>query len=1147
MHITSKLEAAANFLRGNLAKAWKVTLILTVLACSTALAQNLTGEIDGTVRDSSGAAIPNASITIRNTDQNLVVRTVRSDQQGQFTVPLLAVGHYSLSATAVGFQTATVNGIDVHVNQSVLIPITLALGPISQTVNVTAESIGVQLESPAAGTLVNNTQMTQQSLSSRNFLQLLNLQPGVTGNIPGPQDRGAIASSGVVNAANYSVNGLPPAQNGFFVDGEDMQRRSAGGSQIAAYPGLDFIQEMDLQRSNFGAQYGGSGSAFVSIETKSGSSSFHGSAFEFFRSQILNANSFFNNLAGIPRPGSRYNDFGYSLGGPVWIPYLTHRNTSRTFFFFGQEYLRSESLTQETLTNIPTAAQRHGIFDTPVCVAYNAAGKCTSSATAITRIDPTAQAYLTDIIDKTPLPNNPNDPQGLIAAESGINNETQTIIRIDHQFTDKLSVFFRYLDDPFQLVVPNGLRQTTGIPGVGTSRVTDGATIFLGHATYIVNSNNVLDGGFAHMQNWVTALPTGLIAQANSPDIRPVLPFVSTLNRVPNLNINGSTYAAIGPYDNRDPLTQVFVNDTSTLGRHTLRVGVNIELQQAGNNFGQTNAGAFTFSASAIPPGSHATPFEQAFANFLLGQVTTFQQDSSDTAVLPHTNLYEAYFQDTVHLSSRLTVDAGVRYSYIAQPTSGVLPGYPFIPLVNFVPTLYVPSEAPTISALGAICTRAPCSGTAVPNPNYNPLNGLIIGGKNSPFGDKVTAQPTLTFAPRFGFAYDMFGNGHTALRGGYGIYYLLTPNAAYQQMATRNPPNVTSLIISNTSFDDPGGGGTVSSFPVTLQAAQPNARTPYVQMWSLDLQQQLNRSLLVDIGYYGNHGVHEAQSEDMNQIPPGMYVQAGIIPGNIVTPSNTQILNQIRPYVGYGPLNSLQNAFSSNYNALQVSLQKHISGGALVTINYTYSKALSNGDGSPQDIYNLHSNYGPTGFDRTNVFTAYFIYHLPFFRAQQGWLEHLLGGWETTGIVTYGSGFFLTPHTINVDPAGLGILVTGSSAAGTGTPDALSNPNIGAPHTLRQWFNTNAFAPVPPGQYRVGNAGIGDIKGPGYENWDLSLFKNFRLKESLNFQLRGESFNTFNHTNFAGVGTTLGQTNYGQIISTGPARVIQLAAKLMF
>ena len=1123
-----------------------IALALCFLHSTALFGQNLTGEIDGVVKDSSGAVIPNATVTVKNADQNLVVRSVHANAQGEFTAPLLAIGNYSVIVDAPGFKTTMQTEV-VHVGLTTSVPVVLLPGSISQTVEVTSSTLAPQLDSAAAGTLVTNKKMTQLSLSSRNFIQLLTIQPGISGPIPGPQDRGAIASKGTVNSAQLSVDGIGSAQNGYFVDGEDMQRRSAGGSQIAAYPGIDFIQEMNLQRSNYGAQYGGSGSAFVSINTKSGSTAFHGSAFEFFRSQILNANGYFNNRGNIPRPGLRYNDYGYDIGGPVWIPHFMNRSNAKTFFYFGQEYLRSLTNSQETLTNIPTATQRQGHFNAPVCVGYNTNGTCAKTATTISQFDPTAQAYLTDIINKTPLPNNPSDPQGLITSEPGTNNETQTFIRIDHQFNEKLNVFFRYLDDPFHLVVPNGLRQNQGIPGVGTSTVTDGATIFLGHATYVINPNNVVDGGFAHMQNWVTAQLTGLLLSANSPNINPKVPYVSTLGHVPDLHINGSSYAAISPYDNRDPVTQVFVNDTDTLGRHVLNFGINLEYQQAGNNAGDGNNGSFSFAPGKLAPSSSETQFDQAFANFLQGKVTNFQQTSLDTASLPHTNLYEAYAQDDFRITPRLTINMGVRYSYIAQPTAGHLQGFQFLPIVNFVPGSYIAANAPTIDSSGLICTKAPCKGGGTPNPSFDQSNGLIIGGKTSPYGEKVTQQPKLTFAPRFGFAYDPYGDGHTAVRGGFGIYYLQVPNVDAQQMSTLNPPNLVNTVIQNTSFDSPGNGVAVlSSSPTILHAIQVNPRNPYIESFNVDLQHQIGPNTILDFGYFGNHAVHLAVTEDINAPPPGLYAEKGIIPGNAVTPGTTQPLNQIRPYLGYGPIDAQLQAFSSNYNGLQVSATRRLTGGSVLTVNYTYSRALSNAT-APQNIYDPAAEYGPSAFNRTHIFNANFVYMLPFFRAQQGLTGHLLGGWEATGIVYYGSGLSLTPHTINVDPGGVGLLATGSSENGTARPDYVSNPNHSAPHTLAQWFNTKAFAQVPTGEYRPGNASNGSILGPGYGDWDLSLFKNIQIRQELNMQLRAESFNTFNHTNFSGVATTLGLTNYGQVTSAGPARVLQLAAKIVF
>ena len=1033
--------------------------VLSLLQPKQALGQNITGEIDGNIRDSSGAVIPNATVTVTNTDRNQVALTVQSNAQGEFTAPLLAIGHYSISVTAQGFKTTTQSS-EVHVGVATPLEVNLQPGAVSETVEVNASALAPQLDTAAAATLVTGDKVTQLSLSSRNFLQLLYIQPGISGGIPGPQDRGAIAASGTVNSANFSVGGLGPSQNGFFVDGEDLQRRSAGGSQIAAYPGIDFIEEMNFQRNNYGAQYGGSGSAFVSINTKSGSTDFHGSAFEFFRSQILNANGYFNNLGRIPRPGLRYNDFGFGVGGPVWIPGWTERSTTKTFFYVGQEYLRSETNTQQTLTNIPTAAQRGGTFDAPVCVSYNAAGTCMQSTTQIAQFDPTAQAYLTDIINKTPVPNNPSDRQGLITSEPGFNNETQTFIRIDHQITQKLNVFFRYLDDPFHLTVPAGLRQAQGIPGVGTSTVTDGATSFLGHATYVISTHLVLEGGGAHLQNWVTALPIGLLLPSNSPAIRPTLPYVSTLTRVPDLTINGSSYAAIGPYDNRDPVTQFFANLTYTLGRHELQSGFNLEYQQAGNNYAQTNAGAFHFSAGNLAQGSSETLFDQSFANFLTGSVTNFQQSSKDAAAVPHTNLYEAYVQDDFHATPRLTLNAGVRYSYIAQPTAGTLTGFAPAPIVNFLPSRYSAATAPALTSNGLICTAAPCAGGALPNPGYDRQNGLIIGGQNSPYGEKVTSQPHLTFAPRIGFSFDPYGNGTTAIRGGYGLYYQLVPNVIYQQMSTLNPPNVVTTTIQNTSFDTPGNGiPTLSAAPQVLQATQQNALNPYLHAWSLDLQRELGRGAILDIGYFGNATVHLPVNENINQPAVGLYAKLGLFPGNKVTPSNTQTLNRIRPFQGYGPIVSQVEAFSSNYHSLQVSATKRLSGGSVLTANYTYSRALSNAN-TPRDIYNPAAEYGPATFNRTHIFNANFVYLLPFMRAQEGIAGHALGGWQLTGIVSYGSGLPLTAATINVDPGGVGVLATGTASAAR--PDQLSNPNSGAPHLRTQWFKTSAFALVP-------------------------------------------------------------------------------------
>ena len=1125
-------------------------MIFLLLCGPSSHAQVLTGEIDGTVHDATGAVIPGATVTITNSDQNLVERTVKTDSAGVFTAPLLTIGGYSISVTAPGFQSYTIKGVQVHVGQPTPAPnIALSAGGVTQSVDVSAAAVETQLDSAASNTLIENDQVTQLPLSSRDYLQLLYIQPGISGGIPGPDDRGNITTNGQVNTQTFSVNGNGTAANAYYVDGADTLKRA--GQQPVAFPGVDFIQEINLQRADYGAEFGGAGAAFVSVQTKSGTSNFHGGAFGFFRSQVLNANSYFNKVVTpqIVRGGLRYADFGYYVGGPVLIPGFNHGN-QKTFFFFGQEYLREASTFPQTITNLSTLAQRAGTFVHPVCVQYNPTRTaCITSTTQInpTSFDSTAQAYLKDIVNKLPSPNQPaGDVQGLTYNATGVNNESQTIIRIDHQFNRKLSAFFRYLDDPFNLVVPDGFQATSMIPGVATSRMTDGSTNWLGHFTYVISPNHILEGGYSQRANWVTSQPTGYLEASNSPDIHIQLPAPSTLGQVPHLNINGSNFAVTGPYDERGPLQQIFLNNTNTLGRHTLTLGVNVELELGGSTAASANAGTFTFSPGTLPAGG-ATQFEQSFANFLLGQVTTFTQTTTDVAGTNHTNIYEGYAQDDFHATSRFTVTAGMRYSYFAAATTGDLPGHPQIPVQNFDPQTFNPAQAPTLTTTGVVCTASPCAGGKLPNQSYNPTNGIIVGNQNSPFGSDVQTTPNKDFAPRVGFTLDLRGDGKEALRGGVGIYYFSVTGNQAKFATSQDPPNVTNITINNTTFANPSGGTTPATSPGILQALQINPPPSYSEQYSLDFQKQVGSGTVLDVGYYGNHGVHLFNNIDINQVPAGAYATAGVIPVSgtnppMVTAGNTPDLNGLRPYVGYSAITTEEHIFSSNYNSLQATLRQRIRGGAIITASYTYARALTNSR-TPQNSANLIAEYGPDPQMRKDVFNSSFSYPLPFLHAQKGVIGHILGGYQVAGIVSFGSGQYLTATTAASDPGGVGLLV----GPATARPDYVSNPNRGAPHAFTKWFNTAAFVNPPAGQFTPGSDGVSNIIGPGYENFDLSAYRNIRLEKNIDFQLRAEAFNAFNHSNFAGISTTTTATNYGDVTSAGPNRTLQVGAKLTF
>lgn len=616
------------------------------------------------------------------------------------------------------------------------------------------------------------------------------------------------------------------------------------------------------------------------------------------------------------------------------------------------------------------------------------------------------------------------------------------------------------------------------------------------------------------------------------------LPFPSTLPRVPSLSFSGFTtapgiasVAGFGPYNDFNRDHNIFDNLTKIWGRQTLKFGFSYHYYQKTENAAGNNVGTFTFSNTPRPTGTSL--YQQDWANFLLGNVSSFTQASVDLTPDIRAHHAEFYAQDDVRVGSNLTLSWGLRFSRFTQPIDRSHS------LTNFDPQLWDPSKAPQVN---------PKSGNIIPGTG-DPLNGIIIAGQNSPFGKKV-ADENSNFGPRFGLAWDPFKSGKTSVRAGFGIFFDAMLFGITEQNIFSNPPFVQNITISNTRLDNPSAGTpSISAAPKTLRATPLPAHTPYVQEWSLGIQRELMKNLLVDVGYVGNKGTHLIGIVDINEVPPGAAIAQGLVPpGTVFTSANTPILNTIRPFRGYGPINTIESRFNSNYHSLQVGVQKRFTGESLLNFSYTYSKALtdngSDRSNAAQNSYDIQSEYGPSPLDRTHILTANYVYELPWMKEQRGLAGHVLGGWEVSGIVTYESGVPLTVTSSGTDPGGLGIL--GPSAASP-RPDLVGNPNSGAPHTTQQWFNIAAFAPVPAGQARPGNSGRGVVRGPGIERWDFSAFKNIRIREAMRFQFRGELFNIFNHTNFDTLRLTFGPSNFGQVATVRDPRILQLAMKFYF
>jgi hypothetical protein len=1106
--------------------------VYALAAISTLIAQDVSGTIGGTVLDPSAAAVPNAKVTITNTDRKLVMRTVTTGLDGGYAAPLLPVGTYSIKVEAPGFVAQQRDAVRLNANDKLTINMTLAIGTEAEQVNVTEAPVAVNLGDATQQNTISGTQIRELPIATRNYEQLVMLTPGVSASQTDELYVGVSLPSGLASAIPYSINGMRNSANNWTIDGADNVDRGSNLT-LLNYPSVDALDEFKVLRSVYTADTGRAGGAQINVVTKSGTNQFHGDAYEFFRNDALAANNTLNNMNGIPRPPLRWNDFGYTFGGPIFIPRHFNKDRNKTFFFWSQEFRRV--ITNTTFTSIvPTAAEKLGNFTAPVCVSFTGS-TCNQTATQITNINPVAASYIKDIFNSVPL--GAPGTNSLVSPLRNIFNARQELIRIDHTFSEKFSVWGRFLNDSIPTTEPGGLFTGEPVPNIATTHTNSPGRTIVVHGVWTLRPTLLNEAGYNYSYGAINSTPAGLMARANSPDINVGLPFQSTLGVLPALNFSGagSSILGFGPYFEYNRNHNFFDNLTWVKGGHTLKFGVSGNHYEKTENAAGNNYGTFTFSTTPRPTGT--STFQQAWANFLLGNVGTFTQASQDITPDLTAWQWEAFAQDDYRVSPRLTVYAGVRWSFYGQPVDQNHM------LDNFDPSLYSRAAAPQVD---------PATGNLVATA-ANPLNGIIVGGQNSPYGQKVANNNYKDFAPRVGIAWDPFGDGKTSVRTGYGIYYDSPLFGTYEQNIFANPPFVQSISIGNSTLSNPTAGTqNVSLSPLALHGTQLPNLTPYSQQWSFDVQRQMPHDVLLDVGYVGTKGTHLLGIIDINQAPPGLALAAGLHsgPGTVFTTADDPRINAVRPYTGYNAINVVEPWFNSNYHSLQVGVQKQFGQAGLFGLSYTWSHALtdnwSDRSNAPQNSYNFHDGeYGSAMLDRRHVLTLNYVYTLPFARKSRGFVGAVAKAWEISGITRFMTGLPATATATGVDPAGLGLL--GPSAAGP-RPDMTCDPNANAPQQYTQWFNTACFPNVPDGEVRPGNEGRGVIRMPGSQIWDLSLYKNFHLTERFTLQMRGESFNTFNHANPSGFASLLNtSTLFGRIGSFREPRVVQVAAKLYF
>jgi hypothetical protein len=1070
-------------------------LLIVASAFPLAVLAQDTGAITGTVRDSSGAVVPGAEVKITaNAGGNDRATVTNSD--GEYLAAGLPGGTYNLSISAKGFKTYEAKDIVLRVAQKARIDASLAVGQSTTEVIVTGEQLNqVDTQSSELAGTVTGRQITQLQLNGRNYTQLLALSPGAT-NQSGSDEPG----TGLATVA-YSVNGGRTEYNNWEIDGGN-NMDDGSNTTLFTYPSLDAIAEVRVLSSNYGAQYGRNSSGTIEVETKAGTRVFHGDAYEFVRNDVFNARNFFAPSV----PPYKRNDFGYTIGGPVTIPGFYNQDRTKTFFFWSQEWRRERNPTTFNVP-VPSCAERglgadcagpqSGFGDfTELCnlgtdcpVVPNGPLAGSNFPNSLVPIDSNAVPLLAMF----PLPN-AHPTSGVWTFNDSTSVPTtwrQELVRIDHNINSKLHANVRYIHDSWNSVSPVPLWTNGGsYPTIETQYGQPSTSLVL-HLTATATPTLLNEFVASYSANHITMQNKGAWQRPNGYNLG-IFQNGFGGGKLPGIELDGGVifdglaqdagYVPNGPV-NSNPSYTFRDNVSKIIGKHNLQFGGYFvaseknelpQFEPSVNGFLDYNVG---FSGSTGNP----------FADLLSGNINSFQQASGQPKYYLRYKIFEPYFQDDWHVTPRLTLNLGLRISLYGTVYENKHQAF------NFDPTKYVPGG-----------TTLNPDGTVENDANSNPFNGLVqcgIGGISRGCARGHLFNP----APRIGFAWDPQGNGKTAIRGGYGIFFEHTNgNEAVATALEGSPPLVQNPVQRDlgSTFDQNGGittsgyalvGGTPGAqFPQSVVSIPQKQIWPYVQQWHFDIERELPSHVVAIVSYVGSKGTHLGRRRDINQIPPVPASQNPYKPGEIfdggvddtgaapvhddcgtgTTPSGVPIpgynLDQdpadqtpgtpgvnmfvacgnnadfFRPFPGYSSIRRQENAASSIYHALQLSARRTV-GALQLSASYTYSHSIDNAssgaDGSFVNSYDLGMTRASSNFDQRHVFTLSYTYDLPFFKGS-GITHTLLGGWEWSGITSVQTG---TPFSITNGGDGIATPSDNAGVAnGVGTagwPDRIGDP----------------------------------------------------------------------------------------------------------